>query len=55
MDKSIQVARYVDTKFIAGMATGGLFATACYVIFQHVLLLWYRGFLNLQNRETIPM
>jgi len=33
--KSTQVGRYVDAKFMAGMATGGLFAMVCYVIFQH--------------------
>ena len=33
--KATQATQYVDTKFLAGMATGGLFATVCYAIFQH--------------------
>jgi len=36
--KSTQVGRYVDAKFMAGMATGGLFAMVCYIIFQHAQL-----------------
>ena len=32
--ESIQTARYVDVKFMVGVATGGLFATVCYAIFQ---------------------
>jgi len=35
MGESIQAARYVDVKFMAGVATGGLFAMVCYAIFQH--------------------
>lgn len=34
-DKPMQATRYMDAKFLAGMATGGLFATVCYTIFQH--------------------
>ncbi|KAF9646297.1 hypothetical protein BDM02DRAFT_3171887 [Thelephora ganbajun] len=33
-----QTTRYVDAKFLAVVATGGLFATACYAIFQHAQL-----------------
>lgn len=35
MGKSTHVGRYVDAKFMAGMAMGGFFATICYIIFQH--------------------
>jgi len=33
--QTTRVSRYVDAKFLAGVATGGAFATACYAIFQH--------------------
>lgn len=29
-----QVSGYADVKFMAGVVTGGAFATACYAIFQ---------------------
>ena len=35
-DTATQASQYVDAKFLAGVATGGLFATACYAILQHV-------------------
>jgi len=34
-DKAAQVSQFVDAKFLTGVATGGAFATVCYVIFQH--------------------
>ena len=34
-DKAARETHYVDAKFLAGVATGGLLATACYAIFQH--------------------
>jgi hypothetical protein len=33
--KVTRAVEYVDTKFLAGVATGGLFAVACHIIFQH--------------------
>ena len=33
--KATRAVEYVDTKFLAGVATGGLFAVACHIIFQH--------------------
>ena len=33
--KATQATRYVDAKFLAGVATGGLLATVCYAILQH--------------------
>jgi len=30
-----RATQFFDTKFLAGVATGGLFATACYTIFQN--------------------
>lgn len=35
MGKLTHIRGYVDAKFMAGMAMGGLFATICYIIFQH--------------------
>ena len=34
-EKATEVSRYVDAKFLAGVATGGAIAAVCYVIFQH--------------------
>ena len=34
-NKATQATRYVDAKFLAGVATGGVFATVCYAMFQH--------------------
>lgn len=38
MDKPIQALRYMDAKFLAGVATGGLLANVCYTILQHAQL-----------------
>ena len=36
-DKAKWTARYVDTKFLAGVATGGVLVTVCYATFQRAL------------------
>lgn len=36
-DEATQTVRYVDTKFLAGVATGGVLVTVCYTIFQRAL------------------
>ena len=35
--KVTQATQYVDAKFLAGVATGGLFASVCYAISRHAL------------------
>lgn len=37
-DKTAQAPRYVDAKFLAGVATGGLLTAVCYTVLQHTQL-----------------
>lgn len=37
-DETTQTSQYVDAKFVAGVATGGLLTAVCYTIFQHARL-----------------